>query len=325
MWRKFLVFAVFLGKLASGFKACPGKDNSYMHFIRSIQVSLFFVLAIAACTSARAEEFRIPVYDSDDSFFVQVLHLALATEGGPHSIKTFEHPVTQSRTLRELQDGKFNIFYSGYSADRERDFIQVYIPLTRGMLGYRFLAIRENNAAIFQTIKSQADFRRLVTLGANSSWPDTGIMEAAGLEVIKAPSDALWTMLRRNRFLAFPRGMSEALPEIRREGTDAENPLMLEPHFMLAYRYDSFFYVPKNRPDLAAIVESGLRTAYENGSYMKLFDSHPVIQAAFEEIKARPRTVFWIDTPGMSERTRNIPMRYWLTPEETEGLTRAAE
>lgn len=283
------------------------------------------MLALTAGAATRAEEFRIPVYDSDDSFFVQVLHLALSANGGEHSIKTFEHPVTQSRTLRELQDGKFNIFYSGYAASRERDFIQVNIPLSRGLLGYRFLAIRTSNAGIFQSIRSKADFQHLMTLGANSSWPDTDIMRAAGLDVVTAPTEALWPMLRRNRFLAFPRGMSEALPEIRREGAEPGNPLILEPRFMLAYRYDSFFYVPKNQPHLAAIVENGLRAAYDNGSYMKLFEAHPVIQAAFEEIRARPRTVFWIDTPDMSERTRNIPDRYWLSPAETDGLTLAAE
>lgn len=296
-----------------------------MTFRRTILASFYMLLAPLACSTAHAEEFRIPVYDSDDSFIIQVLHLALATEGGEHSIKTFEHTVTQQRTLRELQEGKFNIFYSGYSAEREKDFLQVNIPVSRGLLGYRFLAIREENSGVFTTVRSKDDLRRLVSFGSNSAWPDTGILRAAGLEVVTAPSDALWTMLKRNRFLAFPRGMNEALPEIKREGADAENALMLEPHMMVAYKYDTFFYVPRDKAHLAAIVESGLRAAYENGSYMKLFENHPVIKAAFDEIRARPRTVFWIDTPDMSERTKNIPAKYWMTIEETDGLTRAGE
>ena len=292
-----------------------------MHFIRGILTSLLWLLSPVTGAAAHAEEFRIPVYDSDDSFVIEVLHLALATEGGGHTIKTFEHTVTQSRTLREMQDGKFNIFYSGYSAAREQDFIQVNFPVSRGLLGYRFLAIRAENAGVFTTVRTAADLRRLVTFGSNSAWPDTDIMRAAGLEVVTAPTEALWTMLRRDRFLAFPRGMNEALPEIRREGADDANRLILEPHMMIAYKYDTFFYVARDKAHLAAIVESGLRAAYENGSYMALFERHPVIKAAFEEIRARPRTVFWFDTPGMSERTKNIPARYWIDPRRTEGLS----
>ncbi|WP_262689946.1 hypothetical protein [Kordiimonas aestuarii] len=288
-------------------------------------IAILSLLLTGASKSALAEEFRIPVYDGDDSFVIQVLHLALKAEGGDHSIETFEHPVTQSRTLREMQSGKFNIFYSGYSRERERDFTQVNIPLSRGLLGYRFLAIQAENDSIFTTVHTFADFQRLVTLGSNNSWPDADIMRNAGLEVVSAPSEALWGMLKRGRFLAFPRGMNEAMPEIAREGADKATPLILEPNYMLAYKYDTFFYVPREKHHLAAIVERGLRAAYDNGTYIKLFNSHPVIKAAFLELKAHPRTIFWIDTPNMSERTKNIPDEYWLQPSESNNMTMASK
>ncbi|WP_417464781.1 hypothetical protein [Kordiimonas sp.] len=262
-------------------------------------------------TPARAAEFHLPLYDSDDQYFAEVLRLALKADGGEHELVIHDHTVGQLRTMRELEEGKFNIFYTGYSREREQTFIQVNVPLARGLLGYRLLAIRQVSADLIRQLHGFEAFKSVVTLGTNASWPDTKIMQSAGLQVITAPTDALWPMLKRGRFLAFPRSVIEVKPELERHDVDAENPLIIAPNVMLAYKYDTFFYVAKNREDLARIVENGLEKAYEDGSFMAHFDADPNMAYAMKQLEDHPRKIHWIGVPDMSDATRAIPDRYW--------------
>ncbi len=271
-----------------------------------------FLLTISS-TSAAAD-FHLPLYDSDDKYFADVLRLALKAEGGKHELIIHDHTVGQLRTMRELEEGKFNIFYTGYSREREQTFIQINIPLARGLLGYRVLAIRQVSEDLIRQLHGFEAFKSVVTLGANASWPDTGIMQSAGLQVITAPTDALWPMLKRGRFLAFPRSIIEVKPELERFDTDANNPLIIAPDVMLAYRYDTFFYVAKGRDDLARIVEDGLKAAYEDGSFMAHFNADPNMAYAIRQLKDHPRKIHWINMPDMSETTHTIPEKYWHDP-----------
>ena len=283
-------------------------------WLRRIAVPLLALCSLfAAPLPLGAEEFRIALYDEDDSYMVGVLRLALKAQGGDHSVIEILHPVPQSRAMRELADGRadFNIFYTGYSVEREQTLTQVNIPLSRGLLGYRFLAILAANQEVLKAVHSFDDLARTVTFGSNASWPDTPIMRGAGLEVVTAPTDTLWPMLKRRRFLAFPRGMSEIAPELTRENADLQAPLIADPWVMLAYRYDTFFYVAHRDSQLAEIIEDGLKRAYDDGSFMDHFQHHPVIRASLDEFAAHPRRIFWLKSPNMSEATKAIPDKYW--------------
>ncbi|TNE67739.1 MAG: hypothetical protein EP335_00510 [Alphaproteobacteria bacterium] len=268
---------------------------------------------ISMTLPAGAAEFRLGVYDSDDDYIAGVMRLALKAEGGNHSLQVIEHHVPQNRALRDLDDGTapYNVFFSGYDPEREQELRMVAVPLTRGLLGYRLLAVRAADAPLFANIHSLQELTATVTVGAGASWPDTPIMAAAGFRVVTGPDESLWPMLKRGRFTAFPRGLNEIAPELQRANTSLSDNFVAVPNLMIAYRYDSFFYVANQDEELARILEIGLAAAYADGSFMAHFKGHPDIAASLQEMAAHRRTIFWLDNPLLGERIRSIPDFYW--------------
>jgi hypothetical protein len=58
-------------------------------------------------------------------------------------------------------------------------------------------------------------------------------------------------------------------------------------------------------------IERGFMAAYKDGSYMRLFDSHPYIQRALAQANLRERKVIELDNRYLSAADRKIPEEYW--------------
>lgn len=103
------------------------------------------------------------------------------------------------------------------SPAREQGVIVIRIPLLKGLLGQRLLAIRADSASRYGQVRTLDDLRRDFTLGQCHDWPDTGIQKAAGLNTVTAPPsyDTLYPMLQARRFDAIPLGINEIDDEIR--------------------------------------------------------------------------------------------------------------
>ena len=66
------------------------------------------------------------------------------------------------------------------------------------------------------------------------------------------------------------------------------------------------------RAELARTIEAGLRAAYRDGSYMRLFDSQHCVKQVFEQALLAHRTVIYLDNRYLSEADRDIPSEYWM-------------
>ncbi|WP_165857151.1 ABC transporter substrate-binding protein [Marinobacter sp. JSM 1782161] len=273
------------------------------------------LLCLLFATQASAATFRVGLLHGDARIFdyeLSVIRLALAHAPGQHELEVVPMPgVPQNRIFAILNQtpGPINLFFSGYSPEREQRLRQVDIPMTRGLLGVRLFAVDNARLDELSGIHSLDDLRQW-RIGSGTGWPENTIMRQNGLDLKTSSYDNLWEMLNYERFDLFHRGIQEIFTELARPGR--ENLAVL-PGVALAFRYDYFLYVARDRTDLHDILLQGLQTAYRNGAFMDHFLSHPQIRTALDQSRLQNRRLIRLALPESSALGR-IPARYWYTP-----------
>lgn len=239
------------------------------------------------------------------SYALQLLELAIRESGRDYVLKPTEEEMSQNRAARELELGNIGFIWTGTSAEYETRFHPIRIPVLRGLDGYRICIINPDRQPAFSAVKTLADLQQL-TIGQDGGWSDVKILEAAGFKVVTAPYESLFNMVERDRFDCFLRGAHEAPGEV------AKHPgLAVENEILIVYPFTSFFFVNKNNAALAEALETGLKKAYEDGSFMSHFQSHPAVKAIFEQAQIAQRRRFDIPNPFLTEETKAIPDQYW--------------
>jgi hypothetical protein len=293
-----------------------------------MRLLLIFLASMATC-SAHSYEFKLALLHANSEVFdyeISVLKLALKNAPGEHTLTIVTtNDINQARLLKNLtrDENDFNVFFSGFSKERERELLQVDFPITRGLLGYRVFAISEDKLGLFANIADLTQFKKQVTVGSGIGWPDTEIFKHNGFDVIQTQYDGLWKMLRAHRITAFNRGINEAFIEIAQQNQQndvarllATPKLVVEPNFLVVYPFDYFFYVSPLHPELHQTIKDGLKQAIANGDFKRNFYSHPRIKQALEQLALKKRKILSLDNPLLSDRIRALPKSYWHQAED---------
>jgi hypothetical protein len=234
-----------------------------------------------------------------------LMELALKEAGRNYILLPTVEEMSQTRAARELELGNIDFIWTGTSAAYEQRFRPIRIPVLRGLDGYRICIINPDRQAAFSAVKDLANLRQL-TIGQDPGWSDVPILEAAGFKIVTGAYESLFDMAERHRFDCFLRGAHEAPGEV------AKHPgLAVERDLVIVYPFTSFFFVNKDDADLAEALERGLKTAYENGSFMAYFNNHPAIKAILDEAQLEQRRRFDISNQFLTDETRAIPDLYW--------------
>ncbi|MBE7635932.1 hypothetical protein GUA87_03690 [Sneathiella sp. P13V-1] len=283
---------------------------------------LFALLTVLAIPTDRAsaEIFKLAILHGNLDIFdyeIGVIRLALEQADGDHELQVIPMPgVTQTRVLKILEyRDDINVFFTGYSKEREETFLQVDVPLTRGLLGHRVF-IRKAGPSPLNDVKTIQQLSKFI-IGSGEGWPDTDIFEAAGFQVAKSTYDNLWPMLDKERYDLFNRGLNEAATEIRQQNANGYN-FAVDRNLLVTYPFDYFIYLNKKSSRLHEILTEGLDRAYKNGSFQRFFFSHPNIRAALTQFPLKKMTALEIDNPYLSDRIRNLPSRYWYSIDRAE-------
>jgi hypothetical protein len=284
---------------------------------RAWRLSLFF-LACLASPCAFAEHFHI-VYprtsnwvDERTAFVKDVIRLAMSKSNSDCTIEPSHDVMERTRALRELAEGDtINLYWASMSASDEASLRAIPIPLHRGLIGYRVFVIRKERQPEFDRIESLDQLKALIG-GQGFEWVDASILRDAGLKIETSTYDLLFEMTEAGRIDYFPRGVVEAYAEVEQRRAVIPN-LAVENHLLLAYHSDLIFYANKRDERLAQTIEDGLKAAYEDGSFMRLFNTHPYIQRALNQAGLSGRRIIWIPNRYLSEADRRIPEKYWMT------------
>jgi len=246
------------------------------------------------------------------AFALATLDLAMKAAKASYTVREVEIVMERTRALAELASGTtINLHWTSMEARAERGLNVVRIPIHRGLIGYRVFLIRRDRQPDFDRIDTLEDLRSMTGV-QGLGWIDTDIMRNAGLPVQTTSTyETIFRMVDVGRVDYFPRGVIEAYPDLdSRLSTDPG--LAVENRLLLAYRSDFLFYVSPDHELLAATIARGFAAAWRDGSYLKLFNSHPYIQNALKRSNLSGRKLIWIDNPFLSEEDRAIPEMYWF-------------
>ena len=285
-------------------------------FWRILFVSFLMLASIAMMTkTTRAETFRLAILHGDVDIFdyeIGVIRMALEYADGDHDLELVLLPRTpQERLLLLMEEGgEINVFFTGHSRERERKFLQVDFPLTRGLLGNRIFITRPDVLPELRQVQTLNDLRAF-TVGSGTDWPDTSIFKANGFNVVPSTYANLWGMLEKDRFDIFNRGIHEAFIEIAQQRANGRD-LVIDQSVQVVYPFDYFLYLNRNDTKRHSILTQGLLRAHENGAFDAYFFDHPMIRRVLRDSQTTKRKRFFIENPSMPERLVNLPSEYWL-------------
>jgi len=221
-----------------------------------------------------------------------------------------------NRMKQDILSGKIDIFWSMTSKELEQEFIPVYIPIFRGLLGMRIPLVKKENVNMFANI---SDINQLIKFkaGSGKAWPDTKILEHNNIPVVKTLKyQNLFPMLEGGRFDYFPRGLHEPWQEII---NNKELNLGVEKNILIRYTAPNYYFVSKSKPELAKQLTDLLNELVENGDFAKYFFEDEEVNNALSRANVKNRTVFDIENPTLSENTPIHRKALWFNPLEVKG------
>ena len=248
--------------------------------------------------------------DRRDEYPVQLLELALARAGGSYAVESHALFMLQARSIAELAQGRgLDVIWTMTSAEREAQLLPVRVPIDRGLLGWRLLLVRQADVARWAQVHSLAQLQTL-RAGQGVDWPDTPILRASGLSVdASVRYGDLFLKLAAGRIDCFPRSVIEVWDEL---ATHAGEGFSVEPHLVLHYPAAMYFFVNRQRPELAAAIERGLLAAQRDGSFDALFARHFGIALQRAELERRERIE--LRNPLLPINTPLADARLWYRP-----------
>lgn len=194
------------------------------------------------------------------------------------------------------------------STEREKQLLPVRIPLLKGLMGLRFLVVREQDLKRFAHIRHLAQLREL-TAGQGEDWPDTEVLRFNGLVVkTNVTYRSLFSQLEQARFDYLPRGFNEPFDELE---TRQDMRLVIEPRLALLYPAASYFFVSRDNQALATRIQQGLEIAIEDGSFDELFFNHPHNKEAFDKLNLEGRIIFKLASPVLPDKTPLGNAKLW--------------
>ena len=279
---------------------------------------LFVLLFVAAIAKSEPNTVirLVPGQSDADTRHVfphKVLRLALdatVSSDGPYKIEYSRAHYTRDRALIELQTGNnVNVHHAPTREEWEKQAIPVYIPIRKGLLGYRLLLVNEKTQSNLDAVESLDDLKSLYA-GLGEQWSITKVMDALGFNIVTGNNyEGLFTMLMAGRFDYFPRGLNEVFKEYKaRKATYAG--MKLEPNLALYIPSPSYFFVSPATPLLADRIERGLNKIIGDGTFDIVFQEE--FGADIELANLRNRKIFRLNNPLLSPQTPSEVESYWL-------------
>ncbi len=264
---------------------------------RSLLV-LSILLASGACHSAFKVTLLDPGTDAVSTYELELLHLALNKTRDIYGDFEVVHSRLNPNVARSAQLLEFNARENGirsftYSEKlvKKHNLDYVRFPIYRGVLGYRTCFTSEKLAPALEHLKATEDLKQLIhAMGVG--WQDEQILEENGFKVTSVPNfDSIFKMVAMGRVDLFCRGTSEVLYEYIKYSH--MQGLAYDRHIAIHYPIPMFFFASKENQELIQRITEGLKIAYKDGSFNKLWSKR--FSGGIHFSKLYDRKIFYLD------------------------------
>jgi hypothetical protein len=116
--------------------------------------------------------------------------------------------------------------------------------------------------------------------------------------------------LASGRIDYIPLGANEARSFVSMYQAHFEDIDLVSDFYLDIPRYDFFFFVHRDNLKLHELLLAGFASAYEDGSYMTLYQSHPQ-HFPLKELALEQRRAILFENPLMTREIQHIDTRYW--------------
>lgn len=270
------------------------------------------ILFVVSSTFSYAATVKLQSHSNDGSLPHKLLIEALERAGLAYTHPYENHlDISDTRIHNDIKTGGLDVMWSMTSMQLEQDFQALYFPLFRGLLGMRLALVKSERKDILRNVNSLEDLKNF-TAGQGKTWPDTQILEANRLNVVKTLKyPSLFYMLEGERFDYYPRGLNEPWGEVERY---KELDLVVDPHVLLKYRAPLYFFVNKNNQELAQKLSRSLAQMVGDGSFNKLFFEDSQVQSALTQANLKQRVLIELENPFLSDATPLDRAELWFDP-----------
>ncbi|MGJ8691286.1 MAG: substrate-binding periplasmic protein [Thalassotalea sp.] len=292
--------------------------------VHKVIASCLFIFVVKASIAApqivKFHQHSLDINNPVRQYYSKLLALALTEtidEYGPFELSPRMFVSSQKRSLQLLINTDFiDVHWTMTTPERENQLTAVYIPLLKGLMGYRVLLIKKESQLRINKITTLEELKT-ITLGQGIGWPDSAILKANDLNVTLANSERLHEMLVKNRFDAFPRAVTEAWREI-----SYDKSLTVDCCLLLQYISPVYFFVKKDNPLLAKRLSKGLQLAIKNGKFDELFFKYRAPKAMFELAKFEQRQRIYLQNLALTTKTKSLLNQdyLWFFPQDVKKL-----
>ena len=211
-------------------------------------------------------------YDRD------VLQLALKkTQAQYGDFKLLAAPaMTSQRALHFAQNNaidNFIIKLSYRQSLQHSSLSYIPFPVDRGISGYRICFSNKDSLKKLEKINSKYQLQTL-SFGLLDSWLDVDILRDNGFFVQEVNSyTQLFSMLANQRFHLLCRGINEISQEFMAH-RHLYDDIVIDNYISLVYPMPRFFFSHQNNQQLLKRLEQGLLLAWQDGSFIKLWQHY---------------------------------------------------
>ncbi len=239
---------------------------------------------------------------------LEVLKAVLAStesDYGPWKIEEsiVDYPGNEESLVFSEKNHDLFVTIAGNQKFKEGGMISIPKPLTKNLLGYRILIIREDDSRVFNDISDADDLRQLKH-GIPSTWSDATIFRHNEYPVVEdGDFDDIFERLESGLFDYSAFGANEVLSVFEKRASK-QNGLIIDDNIMLYYPFPLVFYVNPERLDLSKRIEQGLQRIEESGALDDIFDTY--YSNVVEELNLDQREIFVLENPLIPEEFANL-------------------
>ncbi len=247
-----------------------------MHSVVNIRLIVALLLTIISTQALSDETGTLSLrlwdknYDRPQTLaFIQLAIEKAEPKYGKITLSRVEIDTLSQATQALEKNQQIDAYVSGTDIPKEESLLPIYIPLERGLLGFRACMIQPKNQPLFSDIQLANQFaENQLYVGLGSSWPDRNIMIDNGFIIKHANNyESLIAMLANNDVQCFSRSMMEIDDELM-----AHPKFDAEKRLAFIYPFADILYVRPDATKLHEALNYGLEVAIKDRSYFALFD-----------------------------------------------------
>lgn len=285
-----------------------------MHFFLCFS-SLFAVVPFSGQATEIIYPSRESLNDTRNDDVVELLEMILertVSTDGPYTMRPAAGNMNEARSIELLKQGQYlNLIWATTTGDVEDTLLPIYIPVRKGILGYRIFLIHQQEQEKFSKITTLQELRSLI-VGQGHWWNDVKVFEANGFKVVTGSKyEGLFKMLIQGRFDYFSRGFNEAFEEYDARKYRLKD-LHVEQTLLLYYPWPKFFYVSLKYPEIKDRVERGFRLLIADGTYQQWFLKYN--KEAIDRANLKGRRLFIINNPLLPDFVPIHDKPLWYDP-----------